>query len=262
MIKRLLSLRSYLILFPVLFFLSSCASRYSDALFTSQYDGAIDSLKTVYVVNNSNQPTDFYRIKPNDLLSIRNLQDISLVSTGDSKGSVNSATIFRVDADGSVILPGLGAVPVGGLSRQQATGKIQSEYKRTLLKDPIIELSIVNLKVTLLGEFASQGEFLLDDDEVNVIDIIGKAGGLSPRADPKSLKIIRGDRLNPEIIYVNLKNINSLGNPKLILQNNDILYIEPLGSFNTSDRLQRASSVLQPILLVINFALIVYNFTK
>ena len=151
---------------------------------------------------------------------------------------------------------------VAGLARKEATQKIQDAYKQNLLKDPIIELTVVNLKVTLLGEFGSQGEFLLEDDHTSLIDIIGKAGGFSPRADPKTLKIIRGDRSNPEIIYVNLKNISSLGSPKLILQNNDILYIEPMGVYNTSDRVQKASTFLQPLMLIINFGLLIYTFTR
>ena len=241
---------------------SSCSGRYRNALFSSKSDQVTDSLKEVHVVNSSTRSTDIYRIRPADVLAIRNLQDISFISGADSKGSPSQPTTFRVGDDGTVVLPSIGKVPVTGLSREEARDKIQSLYKQTLLKDPIIELSIINLKVTLLGEFSAQGSYFLEDDNTSLIDIIGKAGGISQRADPKTLKIIRGDRTNPEIIYVNLKNINSLANPKLRLQNNDIIYIEPLKVYNTSDRINSVSTVLQPVLLIINFALIIYNFAK
>jgi polysaccharide export outer membrane protein len=262
MIKRYSPKIFRLVFFCNLLLFASCSSRYRNALFTSPSDILTDTVKSVYAVNSSNLSANYYRIQPNDMLAIRNLQDIGFISTGEANSITNGATTFRVEADGGVILPLIGKVMVAGLSRKEATDKIQADYKKNLLKDPIIELTIVNLKVTLLGEFSSQGEFLLEDDQVTLVDIIGKAGGLSTKADPKTLKIIRGDRSNPEIIYVNLKNINSLASPKLILQNNDILYIEPLGVYNTSDRLQQATTVLQPILLVINFALIIYNFTR
>ena len=262
MIRPLPLKNFFLVLFCNLLLFASCSSRYRNALFTTQSDILTDTVKSVYAVNSSTVSANQYRIQPNDMLAIRNLQDIGFISTGEAKGSISGATTFRVEADGGVILPLIGKVMVAGLSRKEATDKIQADYKKNLLKDPIIELTIVNLKVTLLGEFGSQGEFLLEDDQTTLIDILGKAGGLSAKADPKTLKIIRGDRSNPEIIYVNLKNINSLASPKLVLQNNDILYIEPLGVYNTSDRLQQATTVLQPILLVINFALIIYNFTR
>ncbi|MEO8795301.1 MAG: polysaccharide biosynthesis/export family protein [Daejeonella sp.] len=241
---------------------SSCSSRYRNALFTSSSDVLADTIRTVHIVNASQQITDVYRIKAHDVLAIRNLQDISFISTGENSGAAASPTTFNVEEDGGIVLPVLGKVVVSGLSRKEAADKIQKLYKDNLLKDPIIELSIVNLKVTMLGEFGSQGSFLLENENTSLIDIISKAGGLSPRADPKTLKIIRGDRSDPEIIYVNLKNINSLASPKLMLQNNDIIYIEPLGVYNTSERINSVSTVLQPILLIVNFALIVYNFAK
>lgn len=241
---------------------TSCSTRYRNALFTSSTDIAADTVKTIHVVNSPQQSADIYRIQAHDVLAIRNMQDISFISSGDTKGSASSATTFSVDEDGTIVLPAVGKITVSGLSRKQAAEKIQLLYKQNLLKDPIIELSIVNLKVTLLGEFGSQGAFLLENENTSLIDIIAKAGGISPRADPKTLKIIRGNRANPEIIYVNLKNINSLGSPKLMLQNNDIIYIEPLGVYNASERINSATIVLQPILLIINFALIIYNFAK
>ncbi|MBC7745689.1 MAG: polysaccharide biosynthesis/export family protein [Flavobacterium sp.] len=252
---------SLLYLITLLLIFSSCSTRYEHALFKSETDVLRDTIKTVFVVNSSAKSADFYRIKANDLLAVRNLQGIGFLSS-ETSGEAGQPVRFEVQNDGNVVLPMLGPVMVAGLSRKEAAEKIQAAYKLTLLKDPIIELSIVNLKVTLLGEFGSEGEFLLEDDETTLIDIIGKAGGFSPIADPKTLKIIRGDRSNPEIIYVNLQNINSLASPKLKLQNNDIVYIEPTGISNASQKIQSVSAILQPVLLVVNFALLIYNFTK
>ena len=261
MVKLLPPNSCMLTLSSLLLFLSACSTRYEHALFKSKTDKLRDTINTVFVVNSSNLSNGNYQIRPNDLLAIRNLQGIGFISSESSK-EAGQPVSFRVADDGNVVLPMLGAVLVAGLSRKEAIEKIQNSYKKTLLKDPIIELSIVNLKVTLLGEFSTQGEFLLEDDETTLIDIIGKAGGLKETADPKSVKIVRGNRANPEIIYVNLQNINSLASPRLKLQNNDIIYIEPTGISNASQKIQSISSILQPVLLVVNFALLIYNFTK
>jgi len=239
----------------------SCSKQYHNALFKSDLPINVDTIKTVHVINDKGASNEKYRIKANDALSIRNIQDDSFLSaTFESKGG--AANIFRVEDDGMVILPVINAVSVVGLTRKEASDKIQALYKKNLLKDPLIELTVLNLKVTLFGEFGSQGNFLLEKENTSLIDIIGLAGGITPRANPKTLKIIRGDRSNPEIIYVNLRNINSLASPKLILQNNDILYIEPLPIYNTSERLQSVSIVLQPLVLIVSTALILLNFTK
>ncbi|MDB5120184.1 MAG: hypothetical protein JWN56_1402 [Sphingobacteriales bacterium] len=240
---------------------SSCSKQYHNALFKSELPINIDTIKTIHVINDKGAANEKYRIKANDALSIRNIQDDSFLSAS-SGTKADVVNIFRVEDDGTVILPVINAVSVIGLTRKEASDKIQSLYKKNLLKDPIIELTVLNLKVTLIGEFGSQGNFLLEKENTSLIDILGMAGGISARANPKTLKIIRGDRSDPEIIYVNLRNIRSLASPKLILQNNDILYIEPLPIYNTSERLQTISIVLQPILLIISSALILINFTK
>lgn len=253
---------SFTYLLLLVFLVSSCATRYRNALFTSKMDRATDTLKSVYVVNGHQESLSTYRIKSNDILAVRNLQDLRLITPVDNHVSTQAQLTYRVDLDGMVTLPVVGTLTIAGLSRKEASDKIQSLYKQTLLKDPIIDVSVVNLKVTVLGEFTRQGNFLLEKENTTLIDIIGEAGGLTTRANPKTLKIIRGSRQNPEIIYVNLRDINSLSNPRLILQNNDIIYMEPQGIYGTGERVQNFSTILQPVLLILNTALIIYNFTR
>ncbi len=249
-----------IVLFAIL--LTSCANRYRNALFRSRMDGAADTMHSVFVVNERPEESSVYRIKTNDILAVRNLQDLRLITPQENMLQNQQQFTYRVDMDGMITLPVVGSLPIAGMSRKEASDKIQSLYKRTLLKDPIIDISVINLKVTVLGEFTRQGNFLLEKENTSLIDIIGEAGGITSRANPKSLKIIRGDRQNPEIIYVNLKDIKSLSNPKLILRNNDIIYMEPQGIYGTGERVQSFSTVLQPVLLILNTALIIYNFAR
>ncbi|TCD02194.1 hypothetical protein EZ449_19245 [Pedobacter frigidisoli] len=262
---------SYAFLLSILFF-SACSVRRERALFNAPTDIITDTLKQVYVVNDQGIGDLYYRIKPNDLLAVKNVQNPEFGAVGGSSstgGSIvgsttanSSAQSYMVDLDGKVNLPAIGKVEVVGLTRREAAIKLQELYKTKLLKDPIIEVSVVNLKVTLLGEFARQGNFLLEKDNTTLIDIIGEAGGISKTADPKSLKIIRGDRANPEIIYVNLNDINSLASKKLILQNNDIIYLQTTKSAALSEKMQSYTNLVQPLLVVINLALLILTITK
>lgn len=243
----------------------SCAQRYRNALFTHPSDLLTDTVKSVYVVNSDDEGAGLYKIKPNDVLSVRNLQDIRYIATsiGETQtGITTGSTNYQVETNGTVLLPVIGEVAVAGLTRKEASEKIQGIYQQKLLKDPIIELSIVNLKVTLLGEFAKQGNYLLQKETTSLIEIIGEAGGINPRADPKTLKIIRGDKQNPQIIYVNLKDVNTLSRPELNLRNNDIVYIEPQKIYDSQERVQTLSAIFQPALIVLNTALIIYTFTR
>ncbi|RYF17642.1 MAG: hypothetical protein EOO42_15715 [Flavobacteriales bacterium] len=251
--------------------LSSCGARKERSLFNATTDIVTDTIKQVYVVNDQGIDA-YYKIKVNDLLAIRNVQNKEWGATAGAGGSstvansqsgnINNAQAYEVQPDGQVNLPAIGKVAVAGLSRREATAKIEAIYKEKLLPDPILELSIVNLKVTLLGEFSKQGNFLLERDNTTLIDIIGEAGGITKTADPKTCKIIRGDRSNPEIIYVNLNDINSLASKKLVLQNNDIIVLQTTKGAAASDKLQSYNNILQPLLVVVNLAVLIFTISR
>jgi len=253
---------------------ASCAARKEHSLFNAPSDIVTDTIKQVYVVNDQGISDAYYKIKVNDQLAVRNVQnkEFGAATTlgnnatngiqNTTSGSINNVLSYPVDVDGKVNLPAIGKVEVLGLSRREAAIKIQELYAKQLLRDPIIELSVVNLKVTLLGEFGRQGNFLLERENTTLIDIIGEAGGINKTADPKTLKIIRGDRSHPEIIYVNLNDINSLASKKLILQNNDIIVLQQTKSSALSEKLSSINNVVQPFLVVVNLAVLIFTLTR
>ncbi|TCC92244.1 hypothetical protein EZ428_10990 [Pedobacter frigiditerrae] len=253
-------------LFILLF--SACGARKERTLFNAATDVVTDSIKQVYVVNDQGAGEIYYKIKVNDQLAVRNLQDREF-GVKNSTASAATATVgtnvtsYQVDADGNVNLPAIGKVAVLGLTRKEIANKLQTLYGDKLLVDPIIEVTVVNVKVTLLGEFNKQGNFLLERDNTTLIDILGEAGGINTKtADPKTLKIIRGDRSNPEIIYVNLNDINSLSSKKLILQNNDLILLQPTKSSALSEKLQGINNMIQPVLVLLNVALLIFTISR
>lgn len=242
----------------------SCAPRKKLSLFNAPTDVVTDTIKQVYVVNDAGKVDLYYTIKPNDEIAIKNVQNKEFGANTAEGNTSSSSTVasFKVDLDGFLNLPAIGKVQVGGLTKNEATLKIQNLYAQKLLNDPIITLNIINLKVTLLGEFNKQGNFLLERENTNLIDILGEAGGITKTADPKTLKIIRGDKANPEIIYVNLNDVNSLASKKLILQNNDIIYIQSTKGAALSERLQSFNSIIQPLLVIVNLAVLIFTLSK
>lgn len=255
-----------LFLFAMMLLFSACSTRKEISLFNAPTDVVTDTIKQVYVVNDQGIET-FYKIKVGDLLAIRNVQNKEFGGTVSSNVVNNLPTIqnvlsYEVEADGQVNLPAIGKVQVAGLGRKEAKAKIEQLYKEKLLSDPIIELGIVNLRVTLLGEFNKQGNFLLERDHTTLIEIIGEAGGITKTADPKTLKIIRGDKAKPELIYVNLNDVNSLASRKLILQNGDLIVLQPTKSAAFSDRLQRTNAIVQPILVIVNLAALIITLSR
>nr|WP_242689305.1 polysaccharide biosynthesis/export family protein [Pedobacter sp. SYSU D00535] len=235
-------------------------------MFRSATPPPLNNISPLYVVNDQGINDKGHIISLDDILTVTNLQNPDLIS-GKITGTASPVTqerTYRVEADGSVRLPVLGKVKLVGLSILDAERALDSLYHREFLKDPIIDISVVNLNVTILGEVAQPGTYLLQKEKTSLVEILGQAGGINARANKGSVKIVRktGDPGNPEIIYVDLKSISSITNPKLNLRKNDLIYVEPRTSARIGDRLTAISPIIQSGLLVLNTALIILTLSR
>lgn len=235
-------------------FMCSCSYKQQHALFKA------DIPVTNTAVPNSTYAA--YKIGPGDILQIRNLQNIKYITDEQPLSASGQNITYQVEEDGTVALPAIGRIEVAGLTKLQAARKIEELYKKSLLKDPIIDLKIINLKVTILGEVRTQGNYLLLKDKTNLVDMIGEAGGLTDKANEKTIQIIRGDKAHPQIIVADLNNIRTLANPELNLQNNDIIYVSQNKRTVRTDSMQNLSGIIQSALVFLNTALIIYTLTK
>jgi polysaccharide export outer membrane protein len=246
--------------------MSSCSYKSRNTLFNTKDKIITDSVKTIYVVNNgNNKDSKTHLLQIDDIITIRNLQNPDLV-TGISIGTASPVANlpYKVDVDSTVSLPVIGKVNLVGMSIAEAERRITYLYQTGPIKmtNPIFDISVVNLKVTVLGEVLKQGNYMLTKERTNLIEILGDAGGLSNRANKNTLQIIRGDLKNPEIFYVNLKDINTLSSDKLYLQNNDIIYVQPNRFALGADKLSSLSPFIQTVLILLNSALLISRFTN
>lgn len=252
------------LLLAVIFACSSCSNKQYQVLFQQKKTlAASDSAANSIAV----APT-LYHIQPQDLLQIRNLQDtkfitnLAPVATNTTGGNASQGETFQVADDSTVNLPAVGKLKVVGLTRVEAQKLIQDQYAKVLLQNPIIELKIVNLKVTLLGEIKGQGNYQLVKDQTTLVELIGEAGGLTDKANEKDIKIIRGTEKQPKVIDVDLSNIATINDPKSLLQSGDIVYVSQSKRASRNDNLQNFSVILQPALILFNTALIIFTLVK
>ena len=240
----------------------SCSYRSRDILFKTDKQINKDSVKTVYVVQkgNGDKPGP-HRIEPGDILQIRNLQNESILS-GEEKTTQVIAQAYPVGADGFVVIPVLGRINLTGLTKEEASNKLQQLYSERILNKPVIEVNISNLQTTILGEVRSPNRYYLEHEGITLTELLGQAGGSTPRANLRMIKIIRGDKNNPEILLVNLENSQTLSDPRLVLQNHDIIYVEPNGLYGSGDKVSGFSTIAQPILLVLNTVLVIFAIVR
>jgi polysaccharide export outer membrane protein len=241
---------------------SSCSYKQNQVLFEQKATATQDTILKKNSVN-----IQKYRIKPQDILQIRNLQNSKTIvdlnpplsSNTIQATSITQSENYTVEDDGTVALTGLGRIPVAGLTRTEALKKIEDLYRANFLKAPLIDLKITNLKVTILGESRGQGNFLLTRDKTTLVEILGDAGGLTSGADEKHIKIIRGDEANQIVLIIDLNDIRSINDPRAIVQSGDIIYVPQNIHAIRADKNQNLSVFLQPAILLISSALLLFS---
>ncbi|WET70804.1 polysaccharide biosynthesis/export family protein [Sphingobacterium sp.] len=133
---------------------------------------------------------------------------------------------YTVDDNGDVTLPMLGKVHLSGLTRIQAIEKIRSELQQ-YIKDPGVNINFNNFRVSVLGEVARPGSFIMPTERVTVLEALGMAGDLTIRGIRENVMVIREVDGQKTVHRLDLTKQNSLNSPYYYLAQNDVIYVEP-----------------------------------
>jgi polysaccharide export outer membrane protein len=246
------------------FSLGGCAYKSRNSILRTPFD--TDTIRNVFITNSKSDTAGYYNtIKPEDELAISDLQDIGLLIRTEKETysqRKDSYAIFKVNLQGFISLPLLGQVKVAGLNRSEAATRIQKLYESKELKKPLIDVRVNNLYVVLIGEVARQGKYLINREDFELIDLLGEAGGLTPAANKKLVKIFRGDRTDPEVILVNMQDYSFLKDKNLRLKSRDIIYVEPKRWASNAQNLQLYSTFFQIGFLALNTILLIINISN
>ena len=138
---------------------------------------------------------------------------------------------YIVDDNGNIDFPVLGLVKASGLTLRNIRDNLSEMIIRLgYMKEPMIDISIVNFTITVIGEVSNKGNFPIKGDRINVIQAIALSGDLLSTAKLKDVTVIRteGDK---RIAYVlDLRSKDLFDSPAFFLQQNDIVYVKPLGT--------------------------------
>ena len=74
----------------------------------------------------------------------------------------------------------------------------------------------------------SPGVFIIDQEKINVIEALARAGDLTIYGRRENVLLIREDETGQKSLRrINLNDANLINSPYYYLQQNDILYVEP-----------------------------------
>ncbi len=151
-------------------------------------------------------------------------------SMTNNSGRLESSTrYYLVNKDGDIEFPIVGKLHIGGMDKSRIEELIQSELCPKYLKEkPSVDIRFMNFRVTVLGAVNSPGVIVSDNERLNILEAIAKAGDLNIKGERDKIMLIRtnsdGQR---EIAILNIHDKNILLSPYYNLQQNDIIYVQP-----------------------------------
>lgn len=170
---------------------------------------------------------------------------------------------YEVDSLGQVEAPLIGLVKLGGLTPAEAAALIKKKLN-VYLKEPTVNVRILNHRFTILGEVAKPGTYNLLDNRTSIIAALGIAGDLTTYAQRDNIVLIREENGKREEIRLNLLSQSILNSPYYYLRNGDIIYVEPSRvKANYNDRTYQMVPILTSVVsAVVAVGVLLINITR
>ena len=217
------------------------------------------------------------RIMPKDLLTIT-------VSTTDPQASVpfnltvpttvsqNSTSLtsqpamqqYLVNNEGEIDFPVLGKLKISGMTKNECEAMLRDRLAPYLKETPIVNVRMVNYKISVLGEVKSPGTFTVSNEKVNVLEALAMAGDMTVYGLRDDIKLIREDANGrQEIVTLDLNKAETILSPYYWLQQNDIIYVTPnKAKARNSDIGSSTSLWFSATSILISIASLLYNILR
>ena len=207
-----------------------------------------------------------YRIQKRDILYIRILslnQEITQVINSTSVLSTNQFTNdaslfiygYNVSDSGFVEIPVVGRVDVLNKTLEEAKTAV-SEKAAKYLKDATVIIKLISFKYSVMGEVTRPGVYQNYNNQLTVLEAISNAGDISPYGDRRKVLVIRPGNEGTRTFRLNLTRTDILSSEGFFLLPNDIVYVEPVKSYNIRVNLPIVSVFLtgvSTLILVLNY---------
>lgn len=215
------------------------------------------------------------KIMPKDILQIQvfsmtpeasdqfNLLKSASAATSTTQNAYpNSVFNYLVDNDGSIVMPIIGTVQVGGLTKNAAEELIKSKIIPYVSESEnmVVHVRMMNYKYAVLGAVKTPGLYTTQNEKVSILEAIAQAGDLTTFAYRDRIFLIReNSEGQKEYHQLNINDADIISSPYYYLQQNDVIYAEPrkiearnaFFSANTSIWLTLTSSLISVATLVI-----------
>lgn len=210
---------SFLLLLSVVLTQVSCISSKKYYYLQGEYDMKNSSANYEPIIQKDDRISIFVTSVQKDMAEPFNLTSNSYANSNN----INNG--YLVDNEGNLDFPVLGKISVAGFTVEQL--KLMLKDKLSIyLKDPVINVRILNFKVTVLGAVGSPGIKNFETNRVTLLDALAAAGDLSVFGKRDNILIVRDYQGVKSFHKVDITNANFVNSPFYYLDQNDMIYVQ------------------------------------
>jgi len=133
---------------------------------------------------------------------------------------------YLVNVNGEIRFPILGDIQVEGKTRQYIEEYLKNKIAN-YVTDVVVDVRIMNFKITVIGEVKRPGIFPINDERVTLMEAIALAGDLTVDANRKTITVIREENDVQKVAKINLTTSDIYNSEFYFLKQNDLVYVEP-----------------------------------
>ena len=131
---------------------------------------------------------------------------------------------FLVDDKGNVSIPFIGEIKVAGLYRQQIIQEIQTKLEE-YVKDPYVQVNLLNFKITVVGEVNNPGTFNIPNERINIFQALSLSGDLTNFSNRSQVHLVREIDQERKEYILDMTSKDIFNSEVFFLKQNDIIYV-------------------------------------
>jgi polysaccharide export outer membrane protein len=208
--------------------------------------------------------TKEYRLAANDVIEFNlysnegfKLVDLTSLNNTNAGYRFENLLAYLIESDGSCKLPILGRMKISGLTIKEVEMLLEEKYSAYYIK-PYVLVRVLNKRVIVFPGSAGDAKVIpLLNNNTTLIEAIALAGGIADDGKARQIKLIRENNGKNDVYLIDLSKIEGIKYASMVLQANDIIYIEP--------RRKVSSKIVQefaPIVSILTSIFIILTYSR
>ncbi|MDO5637925.1 MAG: polysaccharide biosynthesis/export family protein [Myroides sp.] len=208
-------------------FIASCASRENIAYY--QNVDQTEFLNKTFVTKI--QPDDLLMIivsaqNPMAVQQFNLTTNLSVNPSNQAAGGQVQQQLYLVDQNGYIDFPVLGKILVANKTKEQVVGDLIAKISREV-KNPIVNLRIMNYKVSVQGEVKMPGTHKINSERITLPEALSLSGDLTTYGRRDNIVVIREENGEVKSHRVDITKADFINSDFYYLKQNDMVYVEP-----------------------------------